>query len=115
RGYLTITELPPTGILGLGKKDWSLARTDGKAHPEALQDYERTIFDGLFGYGAMDATQRAVVSRVRRFSDQQGAAAETNAAFESTPTAVVKLSELNKHFYTTLAKAQRELYADSVT
>jgi uncharacterized membrane protein YgcG len=115
RGYLTITELPPTGILGLGKKDWSLARTDGKAHPEALQDYERTIFDGLFGYGAMDATQRAVVSLIRRFSDQPGAADATKAEFESTPTGVVKLSELKQHFYTTLAKAQRELYADSVT
>jgi uncharacterized membrane protein YgcG len=112
RGYLTITELPATGIFG--KKDWSLTRTDGKAHPEALQDYERTIFDGLFGYGAMDATQRAVVSLIQRFSDRVGAAEATKAAFQSTPTEVVKLSELKEHFYTTLAKAQRELYTDSV-
>jgi uncharacterized membrane protein YgcG len=112
RGYLTITELPATGIFG--KKDWSLTRTDGKAHPEALQDYERTIFDGLFGYGAMDVTQRAVVSLIQRFSDRVGAAEATKAAFQSTPTDVVKLSELKEHFYTTLAKAQRELYTDSV-
>ncbi|HEY6202020.1 MAG TPA: DUF2207 domain-containing protein [Candidatus Limnocylindria bacterium] len=112
RGYLTIAELPATGIFA--KKDWSLTRTDGKAHPEALQDYERTIFDGLFGYGAMDATQRAVVSLIQRFSDRAGAAEATKASFQSTPTDVVKLSELKEHFYTTLAKAQRELYADSV-
>jgi uncharacterized membrane protein YgcG len=112
RGYLTITELPATGIFG--KKDWSLTRTDGKAHPEALQDYERTIFDGLFGYGAMDVTQRAVVSLIQRFSDRVGAAEATKAAFQPTPTDVVKLSELKEHFYTTLAKAQRELYTDSV-
>ena len=115
RGYLTITELPPTGILGLGKKDWSLTRTDGKARPEVLQDYERTIFDGLFGYGAMDVTQRAVVSLIKRFSDQPDAAEKAKAEFQSKPTDVVKLSELKEHFYTTLAKAQRELYADSVT
>ncbi len=112
RGYLTITELPAGGIFG--KKDWSLTRTGDKAHPEALQPYERTIFDGLFGYGAMDATQKAVVALIQRFSDRVGAAAETRAAFETKPTDVVKLSELKEHFYTTLAKAQRELYADSV-
>ena len=114
RGYLTITELPPTGILGLGKKDWTLTRTAGKAHPEALQLYERTIFDGLFGRGAMDATQRAVVSLIQRFSSRVGAAEATKAAFETEPTDEVKLSELKQHFYTTLARAQRELYADSV-
>ncbi len=112
RGYLTITELPASGIFG--KKDWSLTRTGDKAHPEALQPYERTIFDGLFGYGAMDATQTAVVALIQRFSDRVGAAAETRAALETKPTDVVKLSELKQHFYTTLAKAQRELYADSV-
>lgn len=90
RGYLTIIELPPTGILGLGKKDWTLTRTVGKARPEALEPYERTVFDGLFGEGAMVAT-------------------------ETEPTDEVKLSALKQHFYTTLAKAQRELYADSVS
>jgi uncharacterized membrane protein YgcG len=114
RGYLTITELPASGIFGLGKKDWSLTRTAGKAHPEALQPYERTIFDGLFGYGAMDATQAAVVSLIQRFSSRAGAADETRAGFETKPTDEVKLSGLKQHFYTTLAKAQRELYADSV-
>jgi uncharacterized membrane protein YgcG len=62
----------------------------------------------------MDATQRAVVSLIRRFSDQPDAVEATKAAFESKPTDVVKLSELKQHFYTTLAKAQRELYTDSV-
>ena len=114
RGYLTITELPPSGLLGLGKKDWSLTRVDGKAHPEALQPYERTIFDGLFGRGAMDVTQQAVVALIQRFSDRAGAAEATRATFESSPTDEVKLSALKQHFYTTLAKAQRELYADSV-
>ena len=90
RGYLTITEIPPRGPFGIVKKDWSLARTVGRAHPEALQPYERTIFDGLFGEDAMDAT-------------------------ETEPTDEVKLSKLKQHFYTTLAKAQRELYADSVS
>ena len=114
RGYLTITELPPTGILGLGKKDWSLTRTDGKAHSDGLQPYEFTIFDGLFGSATMDTTQRAVVSLIQRFSDQPDAAEATKAKFESKATDVVTLSELKQHFYTTLAKAQRELYADSV-
>jgi len=90
RSYLTITEIPPRGPFGIVKKDWSLARTVGRAHPEALQPYERTIFDGLFGEDAMDAT-------------------------ETEPTDEVKLSALKQHFYTTLAKAQRELYADSVS
>jgi uncharacterized membrane protein len=90
RGYLTITEIPPRGPFGIVKKDWSLARIVGRAHPEALQPYERTIFDGLFGEDAMDAT-------------------------ETKPTDEVKLSALKQHFYTTLAKAQRELYADSVS
>jgi uncharacterized membrane protein YgcG len=112
RGYLTIAELPATGIFG--KRDWSLTRTGNKAHPETLQPYERTIFDGLFGQGAMDATRTAVVALIQRFSDRVGAAAETRAAFEGKPTDTVKLSELKEHFYTTLAKAQRELYADSV-
>lgn len=114
RGYLTITELPATGIFGLGKKDWSLTRTAGKPHPETLEPYERTIFDGLFGYGAMDATQKAVVALIQRLSDRAGAAEATRAEFESKPTDQVKLSELKQHFYTTLAKAQGELYADSV-
>ena len=92
RGYLTITELPAGGIFG--KKDWSLTRNAGKADPAALQPYERTIFDGLFGRGALEATR---------------------ASFESQPsTEEVKLSALKQHFYTTLAKAQRELYADAV-
>jgi len=112
RGYLKITELPASGIFG--KKDWSLTRTPGTPHPEALQAYEGTIFDGLFGYGAMDATQQAVVALIQRFSSRAGAAAETQATFESKPTDEVKLSELKQHFYTTLAKAQRELYSDSV-
>ena len=112
RGYLKITELPASGIFG--KKDWSLTRTPGTPHPEALQAYEGTIFDGLFGYGAMDATQQAVVALIQRFSSRAGAAAETQATFESKPTDEVKLSELKQHFYTTLAKAQRELYDDSV-
>jgi uncharacterized membrane protein YgcG len=114
RGYLTITELPPVGIFGLGKKDWSLTRSPDKSHPGALEPYERTIFDGLFGYGAMDATQKAVVALIQRFSARAGAAEETRDAFQSKPTNEVKLSELKQHFYTTLAKAQRELYEDSV-
>ena len=114
RGYLTITELPATGLFGLGSKDWMLTRTEGKARPEALQPYERTIYDGLFGRGAMDVTQRAVVALIQRFSDRAGAADATRAAFETTPTDEVKLSALKRHFYTTLAKAQRELYGDSV-
>jgi uncharacterized membrane protein YgcG len=114
RGYLRITELPASGILGLGDKDWTLTRTPGKADPDALQPYERTIYDGLFGRGALDLAQAAVVGLIRRFSDRAGAAEETRAEFETEPTDEVKLSALKKRFYTTLAKAQRELYGDSV-
>ena len=113
RGHLKITELPATGIFG--KKDWSLTRTPDKAHPGALEPYEQTIYDGLFGYGAMDVTQKAVVALIQRFSARAGAATEALDAFQSKPTDVVKLSELKQHFYTTLGKAQRELYTDSVT
>lgn len=114
RGYLTITELPPSGLLGLGTRDWSLRRTEGRAKPEALHPYERTIFDGLFGQGAMDATQKAVVALIQRFSDRAGVPDAARATFESRATDEVKLSALKKRFYTTLAKAQRELYAESV-
>lgn len=114
RGYLRITELPASGIFGLGQKDWTLTRTAGKADPDALQPYERTIYDGLFGRGALDAAQAAVVGLIKRFSDRAGAAEETRAEFESEPTDDVQLSALKKRFYTTLAKAQRELYGDSV-
>jgi len=112
RGYLKITELPATGLFG--KKDWSLTRTPDNAHPGALEPYEQTIYDGLFGYGAMDATQKAVVALIKRFSGRAGAVEDTLAAFQTKPTDEVKLSELKQHFYTTLAKAQRELYDDSV-
>jgi len=114
RGYLRITELPASGIFGLGEKDWTLTRTPGKADPDALQPYERTIYDGLFGRGALDLAQAAVVGLIRRFSARPGDAEETRAEFESEPTDEVKLSALKKRFYTTLAKAQRELYGDSV-
>jgi uncharacterized membrane protein YgcG len=114
RGYLKITELPATGIFGLGEKDWTLTRTEGKADPAALQPYERTIYDGLFGRGALDMAQAAVVGLIRRFSDRAGAAEATLAELQAEPTDEVKLSALKKHFYTTLAKAQRELYGDSV-
>ena len=112
RGHLRITELAATGIFG--KKDWTLTRTPGKADPSALEPYERTILDGLFGRGALDAAQKTVVALVQRFSGQAGAADATRAAFETEPTDEVKLSALKQHFYTTLAKAQRELYGDSV-
>jgi uncharacterized membrane protein YgcG len=112
RGYLKITELPATGLFG--RKDWSLTRTPDNAHPSALEPYEQTIYDGLFGYGAMDATQKAVVALIKRFSGRAGAVEDTLAAFQAKPTDEVKLSELKQHFYTTLAKAQRELYDDSV-
>jgi len=114
RGYLRIAELPANGIFGLGQKDWTLTRTAGKADPNALQPYERTIYDGLFGRGALDAAQAAVVGLIKRFSDRAGAAEATRAEFETEPTDEVKLSALKKRFYTTLAKAQRELYGDSV-
>ncbi|MEP6693927.1 MAG: DUF2207 domain-containing protein [Chloroflexota bacterium] len=110
RGYLTITEIPASGIFG--KKDWSLTRLGKPAL--GLLPYEQTILDGLFGYGALDATQKAVVSLIQRFSDRAGAADATRAEFESTPTDEVTISALKQHFYTTLAKAQRELYSASV-
>ena len=110
RGFLTITEIPASGIFG--KKDWSLTRLGKPA--AALQPYEQTILDGLFGRGALDATQAAVVGLIQRFSDRAGAAEATRASFETKPTDEVKLSALKEHFYSTLAKAQRELYADSV-
>jgi uncharacterized membrane protein YgcG len=112
RGFLTITEIPASGMFG--GKDWSLTRVEGRAGVAALQPYERTIFDGLFGLGALDATQKAVVAMIQRFGERLGAAEATRAAFETKPSDTVKLSELKQHFYTTLAKAQRELYADSV-
>jgi uncharacterized membrane protein YgcG len=114
RGYLRITELPASGIFGLGDKDWTLTRTAGKADPDALQPYERTIYDGLFGRGALDAAQAVVVGLIKRFSARSGDAEATQAEFETEPTDEVKLSALKKRFYTTLAKAQRELYGDSV-
>ncbi len=114
RGYLRITELPASGILGLGQKDWTLTRTVGKSDPDALQPYERTIYDGLFGRGALDAAQAVVVGLIKRFSARAGDAEATRAEFEGEATDEVKLSALKKRFYTTLAKAQRELYADSV-
>jgi uncharacterized membrane protein YgcG len=114
RGYLRITELPASGIFGLGDKDWTLTRTAGKADPDALQPYERTIYDGLFGRGALDLAQAAVVGLIKRFSARPGDAEETRAEFETDPTDEVQLSALKKRFYTTLAKAQRELYGDAV-
>lgn len=114
RGYLRITELPASGIFGLGEKDWTLTRTAGKADPDALQPYERTIYDGLFGRGALDAAQAVVVGLIKRFSARPGDAEDTRAEFETEPADEVKLSALKKRFYTTLAKAQRELYGDSV-
>jgi len=62
----------------------------------------------------MDAAQEKVVALIQRFSTRAGAAETTKAAFETEPTDEVKLSALKQHFYTTLAKAQRELYSDSV-
>lgn len=113
RGHLKITELPATGILA--KKDWTLTRTPATAKPGALEPYEKTIYDGLFGYGAMDAAQQAVLGLIQRFSTRAGVVGDTLAAFQSKPTDEVKLSDLKLHFYTTLAIAQRELYTDSVT
>ena len=114
RGYLRITELPATGIFGLGQKDWTLTRTVGGAGPEALQPYERTIYDGLFGRGALDLAQAAVVGLVRRFGARAGVAGEASAEPAMEPADEVKLSSLKQRFYTSLAKAQRELYGDSV-
>ncbi|HEV8669210.1 MAG TPA: DUF2207 domain-containing protein [Candidatus Limnocylindria bacterium] len=112
RGYLTITELPATGIFG--KKDWTLTRIEGKADPAALQPYERTIYDGLFGRAVMDVAQAKVVALVKQLGDRFGAGPTIRAAFEPRPTDEVQLSALKEHFYTTLAIAQRELYGDSV-
>jgi uncharacterized membrane protein YgcG len=112
RGYLTITEIPAGGLFG--KKDWTLTRITGKADPAALQPYERTIYDGLFGRGVLDVAEKAVVALIHRFSSQAGAAESARAALEPVPTEEVKLSELKQRFYKTLAKAQRELYGDSV-
>jgi len=112
RGYLTITELPATGIFG--RKDWSLARTADKADPAALQPYEGTIYDGLFGRDVLDDRATKLVALIQQFNARVGAAPAALAALQPKPTDVVKLSELKEHFYTTLSKAQRELYADSV-
>lgn len=112
RGYLTIAEIPAQGLFG--KKDWTLTRVEGKGDPQALQPYERTIYDGLFGRGILDTAGKAVVALIQRFSAQAGAADSARAALEPVPTDEVKLSELKQKFYQTLAKAQRELYGDSV-
>lgn len=47
-GYLTITELRPTGVLPrlFGHKDWLLIRR--RADTDKLAEYERAILDGLF-------------------------------------------------------------------
>jgi uncharacterized membrane protein len=47
RGYLTITEEPPTWMFG--KKDWTLQAT-GKSVKDLLP-YERVVYDGLFTDG----------------------------------------------------------------
>ena len=112
RGYLTITEIPAGGLFG--KKDWTLTRVTGKADPAALQPYERTIYDGLFGRGSLDAAEKAVVALIQRFSGQAGAADAARSALEPVPTEEVKLSDLKQRFYKTLALAQRQLYGDSV-
>jgi len=112
RGYLTITELPSGGIFG--KKDWMLTRVDGKADPRALHPYERSIYDGLFGLGAVDETQAKVIAMIQGVSNRLGAGVTIPANAQPEPTMEVKLSALKYHFYTTLAKAQRELYRDSV-
>lgn len=111
RGYLTITEIPAAGLFG--KKDWTLTRVEGKSDPRALEPYERTIYDGLFGRGSLDAAEKAVVALIQRFG-QSRAAESASAALEPVPTEEVKLSDLKQRFYRTLAKAQRELYGDSV-
>ena len=115
RGYLTITELPMIGIVKfLGGKDWSLTRTADKADQAALQPYERTIYDGLFGRAALDDRATKLVALIQQFNARVGAAPAYLEALKAKPTDVVKLSELKEHFYTTLSQAQRELYADSV-
>ena len=51
RGYLTITELPPTGLLAwFGKTDYQLDRL--KSADAGLLEYERIVFDGLFDSGS---------------------------------------------------------------
>ena len=115
RGFLTITELPMIGIVKfLGGKDWSLTRTADKADPAALQPYERTIYDGLFGRAVPDDRATKLVALIQQFNARVGAAPAALAALQPEPTDVVKLSALKEHFYTMLSKAQRELYADSV-
>jgi uncharacterized protein (TIGR04222 family) len=47
RGYLSITEVPKTWLLG--SKDWRLTRL--KAPAASLLEYERIVFDGLFATG----------------------------------------------------------------
>jgi hypothetical protein len=51
RGYLTITEVAPDGVLdrGLGRKDWLLERK--RQDTSDLLEYERIAFDGLFETG----------------------------------------------------------------
>jgi uncharacterized membrane protein YgcG len=51
RGYLTITEVPKTWLLGT--KDWRLTRL--KAPDANLLDYERIVLDGLFATGTETA------------------------------------------------------------
>ncbi len=115
RGYLTITELPMSGISAFfGAKDWSLTRTADKADPAALQPYEQTIYDGLFGRAVLDDRATRIVALIQGFNARVGAVPAAVAALQPKPTDVVKLSDLKEHFYTTLGKAQRELYADSV-
>jgi len=115
RGYLTITELPMLGIVKLfGGKDWSLTRTADKADPAALEPYERTIYDGLFGRAVPDDRTTKLVALIQQFNARVGAAPAYLEALQPKPTDVVKLSDLKEHFYTTLSKAQRELYTDSV-
>src|SRR5438034_828154 len=115
RGYLTITELPMIGIVKLfGGKDWSLTRTADKADPAALESYERTIYDGLFGREVPDDRTTKLVALIQQFNARVGAAPAYLEALQPKPTDVVKLSDLQEHFYTTLSKAQRDLYTDSV-
>jgi len=84
RGYLTITEVPKQGLLGT--RDWVLENK--KDVDAALIAYESTILKGLFG-ALGDLPDPRVGSQV-------------------------KLSELRRHFYLTLFRAEKELYADSV-
>ena len=114
RGYLTITELPMSGITAFfGGKDWSLTRTADKADQAALQPYERTIYDGLFGRAVLDDRATKLVMVIKQFNARVGAAPVLEA-IGPKPTEQVNLSQLKEHFYMTLRKAQGELYADSV-